>query len=73
MDRDGKRARVVASWLRDGSHPTWLLDGRVSMNFRGRLCAFRDVEGARCEDLGGKASGHPQGVLSRARFLGGRH
>ena len=66
---DGTDARVVASWLSKGNHPNWLDDGRVSMNYRGKLCAFADAEGASCDALSPKASGHPVGVPGRPSLI----
>ena len=60
MDRGGGGGvRVVATWLARGSHPNWLPDGRVSMNFGGKICAFADAENATCAVLSRRASGHP--------------
>ena len=66
----GEAVRVVATWLRDGNHPNWLEDGRLSMNYEGKVCAFDDVEGASCQVLSERASGHPVGVPGRGD-LGG--
>ena len=61
--------RVVATWLRDGNHPNWLEDGRLSMNYEGKVCAFDDVEGASCQVLSERASGHPVGVPGRGDLV----
>ena len=51
VNPDGADVRVVATWLRDGNHPNWLEDGRLSMNYEVKVCAFDDVEGASCQVL----------------------
>ena len=69
VDPDGADVRVVATWLRDGNHPNWLEDGRLSMNYEGKVCAFDDVEGASCQVLSERASGHPVGVPGRGDLV----
>ena len=69
VDPDGADVKVVATWLRDGNHPNWLEDGRLSMNYEGKVCAFDDVEGASCQVLSERASGHPVGVPGRGDLV----
>ena len=69
VNPDGADVRVVATWLRDGNHPNWLEDGRLSMNYEGKVCAFDDVEGASCQVLSERASGHPVGVPGRGDLV----
>ena len=69
VDPDGADVSVVATWLRDGNHPNWLEDGRLSMNYEGKVCAFDDVEGASCQVLSERASGHPVGVPGRGDLV----
>ena len=69
VNPDGADVKVVATWLRDGNHPNWLEDGRLSMNYEGKVCAFDDVEGASCQVLSERASGHPVGVPGRGDLV----
>ena len=46
-----------------------LEDGRLSMNYEGKVCAFDDVEGASCQVLSERASGHPVGVPGRGDLV----
>ena len=69
VNPDGADVKVVATWLRDGNHPNWLEDGRLSMNYEGKVCAFDDVEGASCQVLSDRASGHPVGVPGRGDLV----
>jgi len=69
VNPDGSEVRVVATWLRDGNHPNWLEDGRLSMNYEGKVCAFDDAEGAPCQTLSERASGHPVGVIGRESLV----
>ncbi len=69
VNPDGADVRVVATWLRDGNHPNWLEDRRLSMNYEGKVCAFDDVEGASCQVLSERASGHPVGVPGRGDLV----
>ena len=69
VNPDGADVKVVATWLRDGNHPNWLEDGRLSMNYEGKVCAFDDAEGASCQVLSERASGHPVGVPGRGELV----
>ena len=64
--------RVVATWLRDGNHPNWLEDGRLSMNYEGKVCAFDDVEVAvvdRVEGAGADGRDAHAGSLGLASWI----
>ena len=69
LDRGGGDLRHVVTWLKRANHPNWLEDGRISMNFLGKVCIFDDARGAKCAVASDAASGHPVGVPGHPRLL----